>query len=116
MMGANLSDGQRHEYPSPWFEMLSKLRPVPAATGGLLFEDSLAASLAQRLYLGGSVLVVSLGDTGVADEQRALFQRASVSSPLIARRVWPMAKSAIRSSCWAGFSGIKTLLRYFVAI
>jgi hypothetical protein len=54
-----------------------KLRPVPSATGGLLLEDSLAAGLAQGFYLGGSVLVVGLGDTGVADEHRALF-----SSPL----------------------------------
>jgi len=43
-----------------------KLRPVPAATGGLLLEDSLAAGLAQGFYLGGGVLVVGLGGVPAA--------------------------------------------------
>jgi hypothetical protein len=52
--------------------LVVKLRQVPAATGGLLLEDSLAAGLAQGFYLGDGVLAVGLGDTGVADEHRAL--------------------------------------------
>jgi len=62
------------------------LRPVPAATGGLLLEDSLAAGLAQGFYLGGGVLVVGLGDAGVADEHRALPHRLSDSLPLKPQR------------------------------
>ena len=68
-----------------------KLRPVPAATGGFLLEDSLAAGLAHGFYLGGGVLVVGFGDAGVADEHRALPHRLSDSLPLNARRAWSMA-------------------------
>jgi hypothetical protein len=67
-----------------------KLRPVPAATGGLLLEDSLAAGLAQGFDLGGGVLVVGLGDTCVTDQNRKFsacraLKKAAEKAPLHAK-------------------------------
>jgi hypothetical protein len=56
-----------------WSQGLVKLRPIPSPTGGLLLEDSLATDVAQGFSLGRSVLVVGLGDAGIADKQRTPF-------------------------------------------